>query len=90
MESDQRPIDGYSTVWRKRPRAGAVGPAAERLRALPSTHYLVRPVRRVHGELTGTDTIMNQTLFIGVYPGLSQEMLEYVADRIALFFKTKI
>jgi CDP-6-deoxy-D-xylo-4-hexulose-3-dehydrase len=46
--------------------------------------------RRVHGELTGTDTIMNQTLFIGVYPGLSREMLEFVAERIAQFFKTKI
>jgi CDP-6-deoxy-D-xylo-4-hexulose-3-dehydrase len=46
--------------------------------------------RRVHGELTGTNVIMNQTLFIGVYPGLTQEMLEYAADRIAQFFKTKI
>ena len=46
--------------------------------------------RRVHGDLTGTDTIMNQTLFIGVYPGLTQEMLDFVADRIGQFFKTKI
>ncbi len=46
--------------------------------------------RRVHGDLTGTDTIMNQTLFIGVYPGLTSEMRDYVADRIALFFKTQI
>jgi CDP-6-deoxy-D-xylo-4-hexulose-3-dehydrase len=46
--------------------------------------------RRIHGELTGTDTIMNQTLFIGVYPGLTSEMRDYVADRIALFFKTQI
>jgi len=33
---------------------------------------------------------MNQTLFIGVYPGLTPEMLEFVADRIGQFFKTKI
>jgi len=46
--------------------------------------------RRVHGELTGTDTIMNQTLFIGVYPGLTSEMREFVAERIAQFFKTQI
>ena len=46
--------------------------------------------RRVHGELTGTDTIMNQTLFIGVYPGLTQEMLEFVSARISQFFKTKV
>jgi CDP-6-deoxy-D-xylo-4-hexulose-3-dehydrase len=46
--------------------------------------------RRIHGELTGTDIIMNQTLFIGVYPGLTSEMRDYVADRIAQFFKTQI
>jgi CDP-6-deoxy-D-xylo-4-hexulose-3-dehydrase len=46
--------------------------------------------RRVHGELTGTDTIMNQTLFIGVYPGLTPEMLEFVAERIATFFQRKV
>ena len=33
---------------------------------------------------------MNQTLFIGVYPGLTQAMLDFVLDRIALFFKTKL
>jgi CDP-6-deoxy-D-xylo-4-hexulose-3-dehydrase len=46
--------------------------------------------RRVHGELSGTETIMKQTLFIGVYPGLTQEMLDFTADRIGSFFKTKI
>ena len=46
--------------------------------------------RRVHGELTGTDVIMNQTLFLGVYPGLTPEMLEFVSDRINRFFTTKI
>jgi hypothetical protein len=33
---------------------------------------------------------MNQTLFIGVYPGLTPEMLEFVAARIGRFFETKI
>jgi len=46
--------------------------------------------KRVHGELAGTDTIMNQTLFIGVYPGLTQEMLDFVAARVAEFFATRI
>ena len=46
--------------------------------------------RRVHGELTGTDVIMTQTLFIGVYPGLTHEMREYVADRIDQYFLTRI
>jgi CDP-6-deoxy-D-xylo-4-hexulose-3-dehydrase len=46
--------------------------------------------RRVHGELTGTDAIMNRTLFIGVYPGLTTEMLEFVANRVDEFFATQI
>jgi hypothetical protein len=33
---------------------------------------------------------MNQTLFIGVYPGLRKEMLEFVADRIDAFFSKKV
>ena len=45
--------------------------------------------RRVHGELTGTDTIMNQTLFIGVYPGLTAGMLEFVVERIGLSSRTR-
>lgn len=42
--------------------------------------------RRIHGDLSGTETIMKQTLFIGVYPGLTQDMLEFVVERIASFF----
>jgi len=42
--------------------------------------------RRIHGELTGTDTIMTQTLFLGVYPGLTSEMLEFMVERIGMFF----
>ena len=33
---------------------------------------------------------MNQTLFIGVYPGLTDDMLEFVVDRIGKFFTTQI
>ncbi len=46
--------------------------------------------RRVHGELTGTDTIMTQTLFIGVYPGLTPDMRAFVADRIDQFFTKQL
>lgn len=45
---------------------------------------------RVHGDLSGTDTIMEQTLFIGVYPGLTQEMLDFVDERIDAFFRTQV
>ena len=45
--------------------------------------------RRVFGDLSGTDTIMNQTLFIGVYPGLTPEMLDFTATRIERFCKDK-
>ena len=33
---------------------------------------------RVAGELTNTDLIMNQGMWIGVYPGLSDAMIDYV------------
>jgi CDP-4-dehydro-6-deoxyglucose reductase, E1 len=38
---------------------------------------------RVAGELTATDRIMNDAFWIGVYPGLSEEMLDYMAAEIA-------
>jgi len=40
---------------------------------------------RVSGELKNTDKIMNDTLWIGVYPGLNDPMLDYVCDRIETF-----
>jgi len=41
---------------------------------------------RISGELTNTDNIMNNTLWIGVYPGLSEEMLNFVVEKIEAFF----
>lgn len=40
---------------------------------------------RVVGDLSGTDFIMNNTLWIGVYPGMTDEMLRYMADTIREF-----
>ena len=41
---------------------------------------------RVSGELTNTDRIMNDTFWIGVYPGLTEEMLDFVASKIETYF----
>ena len=41
---------------------------------------------RVAGPLENTDTIMNDTFWIGVYPGLTEEMLDYAANRLETFF----
>ncbi len=40
---------------------------------------------RVVGELTGADTLMNEAVFVGTYPGLSPAMLQYMADAIREF-----
>lgn len=41
---------------------------------------------RVHGELKHTDSTMNQTFWVGTYPGLGQEQLEYIAQMLEEFF----
>ncbi len=40
---------------------------------------------RISGTLETTDRIMERTFWIGVYPGLSTEMLDFAADRIIEF-----
>ena len=40
---------------------------------------------RVVGDLTVTDFIMSNTLWIGVYPGMTDEMLHYMADTVREF-----
>ena len=35
---------------------------------------------RVVGDLKNSDFVMNQVFFIGVYPGLTDEMLDYILD----------
>lgn len=37
---------------------------------------------RVAGELKVTDRIMRDTFWVGVYPGMTVEMLDYMADKI--------
>jgi CDP-6-deoxy-D-xylo-4-hexulose-3-dehydrase len=47
-------------------------------------YFRGRP-HRVSGTLENTDRIMARTFWIGVYPGLRPEMLDYAADRIIEF-----
>ena len=37
-------------------------------------------------EIESTDKVMNQTFWVGVYPGLSQEMLDYVVKQLEAYF----
>jgi len=41
---------------------------------------------RISGDLTNTDITMEQTLWLGIHPGLDVEQLDYIADKIEEFF----
>lgn len=44
---------------------------------------------RVHGTLARSDTIMRNTFFVGVYPGLTTEMIDYMIETMTrIFVKT--
>jgi len=47
--------------------------------------FLDVPKRQV-GDLKNSDYIMNNTFFVGVYPGLDSVQIEYVLDRFREFF----
>ena len=59
-------------------------------------HPCFDPVRdkddeyRVIGSLKNTDTIMNQSFWIGVYPGMTEEMLQYMARMIKQAIRLEI
>ncbi len=42
---------------------------------------------RIIGDLKNTDIVMNKTFFIGVYPGITDEMINYVVETFDSFFK---
>jgi CDP-6-deoxy-D-xylo-4-hexulose-3-dehydrase len=43
---------------------------------------------RIVGDLAGADRIMNDTLFIGTFPGLTDEMIEYMVNTIVAFCRS--
>ncbi|WP_449409343.1 lipopolysaccharide biosynthesis protein RfbH [Methylobacterium komagatae] len=42
---------------------------------------------RVVGDLTNADTIVNRTFWVGVYPGLGRDHIDYMADMFTAFFR---
>ena len=45
---------------------------------------------RVVGDLTNTDIIMRRSFWVGVYPGLTKPMLDYVIESISEFMSGKV
>jgi CDP-6-deoxy-D-xylo-4-hexulose-3-dehydrase len=43
--------------------------------------------RRVVGDLANTDTITNQTFFVGVYPGIDDDRMDYMIDTFKRFMR---
>lgn len=48
--------------------------------------YMIGRNYRVSDKLVNTDRVMTDTFWIGLYPGLSREMLDFSAEKIELFF----
>ena len=50
--------------------------------------YMVGQNFRISRDLANTDIVMNQTFWLGVYPGLSTDHLEYVASKLEAFISS--
>ncbi|MBP0132705.1 MAG: lipopolysaccharide biosynthesis protein RfbH [Nitrosospira sp.] len=48
--------------------------------------YFKGHTHRVSGDLTNTDKVMNNTFWVGVYPGLNEDMLSFIVEKIEAFF----
>lgn len=48
--------------------------------------YMIGRNFRISGDLTNTDSVMNNTFWIGVQPALTEEMMEFSAGKIETFF----
>jgi CDP-6-deoxy-D-xylo-4-hexulose-3-dehydrase len=52
--------------------------------------YMVNAIYKVSGELKNTDTVMNNSFWIGVYPGLDTDILDYVVSKLKEFFNISL
>jgi CDP-6-deoxy-D-xylo-4-hexulose-3-dehydrase len=43
---------------------------------------------RISGSLTNTDIVMNQTFWLGIYPGITTEMMDFVVERTEALVNT--
>lgn len=48
--------------------------------------YMAGRKFRISGKLTNTDIVMNQTFWLGTFPGLDEPQLDYIADKLEEFF----
>jgi CDP-6-deoxy-D-xylo-4-hexulose-3-dehydrase len=48
--------------------------------------YMTGRNYRVSSDLTNTDIVMNQTFWLGVFPALAHEQMDYIADKLEEFF----
>lgn len=48
--------------------------------------YMIGRNYRVSGDLANTDRVMNDTFWIGVFPGLTREMLDFTIAKLEEFF----
>jgi CDP-6-deoxy-D-xylo-4-hexulose-3-dehydrase len=48
--------------------------------------YMIGRNYRVSGELKNTDVVMNQTFWLGVFPGLTREHLDFMVVKLEEFF----
>ena len=48
--------------------------------------YMIGRNFRVSGMLTNTDVVMNQTFWLGTFPGLGEPQLDYIAEKLEEFF----
>jgi CDP-4-dehydro-6-deoxyglucose reductase, E1 len=48
--------------------------------------YMLGRNFRVAGSLERTERLMNDTFWVGIYPGLSRDMLDYTADALLQYF----
>ena len=42
---------------------------------------------RIVGELINADKILHDTFFLGIYPGLTKEAIDYIAEKIQQFLQ---